>query len=100
MSAKSITTRNHIPIWVIVGTLSFTVLLYIITLGICATQNIDPPADVLSNLKDVGLVALGALGSMLNRTRYDTALGPVRVTPVNTPETALNVQDTSEVKPV
>ena len=58
---------------IVVGTIAAVAIIYALTLSICALGRITPAPDLLAALKDVGLVALGALGSMLARTASQTA---------------------------
>lgn len=83
--------RDQRIVFIVVGTIAFVTVLYAMTLCVCAIQGIKPPADIISNFKDVGLVALGALGSLLARTGHadqpakteitNTAANPVPTEP-------------------
>ena len=71
---------------IIVGTIAFVAILYSITLATATLRSITPKPEMLSALKDIGLVALGALSSMLARTSsHSPDDSPEKVEVVNKP---------------
>jgi hypothetical protein len=85
---------HRLVVFAIVGTFAFVTITYVVTLCFCAMWGIEPPVKVSDNLKDVGLVALGALGSILSQTRSQQDAQNVNV--VNPPEKPVQTQETSE----
>lgn len=66
----------------VVGTLAAVVVLYMVTLMTCAICGIVPPDAIPADMKELGLVALGALSSLLAKTSET----PQETKIVNTPE--------------
>lgn len=69
----------RVVVWSLAGVLT----LYMVALSICAVFSIEPSEKVLNALKDVGLVAAGALTGLLARTSHTDATQDVNV--VNPP---------------
>lgn len=57
--------------------------MYVVTLAACALCQINPPEAIIAALKDVGLVAGGALTGLLARTSSDDPRTPQRTEIVN-----------------
>lgn len=53
---------------IVVGSIATVAILYSVTLSVCSMFAISPSDALLAALKDTGLVALGALGTLLART--------------------------------
>jgi hypothetical protein len=82
----------------IVGTFSFVTVAYFVTLCFCAMHNIEPPVKVSENLKDLGLVALGALGTILSQTRGQAESQNVNVT--NTDRNPVPIEEKPNHAPI
>lgn len=59
---------RDIVVFIVVGTLALVSLIYALTLASCAITGLSPQAEILNGLKEVGLVTIGALSSLLART--------------------------------
>ena len=59
---------NKAVVYMVVGTLAFAVILYAVTLTLCAYHATTPPEDVLTAFKDLAIFASGALAALLART--------------------------------
>jgi hypothetical protein len=55
------------------------VLLYALTMAACSLWMIEMPGETATNFKELALVALGALGSLLARTSTGDGATPVTV---------------------
>lgn len=82
----------------VVGTIALVTLVYSGTLATCAIFKIEPSPEILGALKDTGLVALGALGSMLARTGHTGSGEGVPVETVITNTRAQPIPTKEEVK--
>lgn len=82
-------------VYIVVGTLSFTVVTYVSTLAICAWMGLHPDPKVLEYLKDVGLLAAGGLGTILAQTKNQPGdMGiPINATVTNSSENPVNVTE-------
>lgn len=77
----------------VVATLSAVSLIYVGTLALCALRGIAPPEAVYTGLKEIALVALGSLSSLLVQTRSEPS-GPTETKIVNKPSQPIPTTDT------
>lgn len=95
MNQQELPPKSAPIVLIVIGTIAFVTVLYAVTLCVCAINMISPPPDIISNFKDVGLVALGALGSLLARTGHEATkqAEPQAVVVENTKKNPVQTQE-------
>lgn len=83
--------KNSAVTLIVVISIALIAVQYAGTLSVCAVFGITPSTEVLSFLKDAGLVALGALSSLLART--GNSEDPLKTEIVNTPSNPVPTVD-------
>jgi len=59
---------NKAVVYMVVGTMAFAVVVYVLVLGACAYYLKEPPDKILTAFKDLAIFASGALAALLSRT--------------------------------
>lgn len=87
---------NQKVVLIVVGTLAWAVIAYVITLATCSIMGYKPDPKVLEYLKDIGLLCAGAISGILSRTSTPQT-GPVEPIPVtNAPGESIDVTPVPE----